>query len=70
MTCQEEIEYFENLNAAAENAILGNFVEIPKTIETSEQFIEWVRYDSNPIEAKCAVKGSAGSECAILSTKR
>ena len=47
MTEQEEIDYFEKLNAAAENAIAGNVVEVPKTIETSEQFIEWVRLGSN-----------------------
>lgn len=47
MTEQEEIEYFEKLNAAAENAIAGNVVEIQKTVETSEQFIEWIRSISN-----------------------
>lgn len=47
MTEQEEIEYFEKLNAAAEDTIAGNVVEIPKTIENSKQFIEWVRATSN-----------------------
>ena len=47
MTEEEEIEYFEKLNAAAQDAIGGDVVEIPKTIENSKQFIEWVRAASN-----------------------
>jgi hypothetical protein len=32
--------------------------------------VEMVKHGARPIEAKCAIKGSAGSECAILSTKQ
>jgi hypothetical protein len=43
MTNNEETEYFAELNKAAEAALSGDVVEIPKDIETSEDFIKWVR---------------------------
>lgn len=38
--------------------------------DDNKAMVEMVKNGADPIAAKCAVKGSAGSECAILSTKQ
>lgn len=39
----DQIAYFENLNKAAESAISGDVVEIPEWVETSDDFIKWLK---------------------------
>ncbi len=34
-----------------------------------ESMLEMIRYGADPIGAKCAVKGSSNSECAIIAAK-
>ena len=39
----DQIAYFENLHNAAESAISGDVVEIPEWVETSDDFIKWLK---------------------------